>query len=209
MGKLFVIGITGGVGAGKSTILSYLESRYGAVIIIADLVAKALMEPGGKTYEAILSRFGKDLVMTDGRIDTALLSKRIFEQGYGTSEINEMVHPAVIRCIRNILLKEQEKAQNEPSDALHLVVIEAALLFEGHGDELCDEVWYIHADRETRIKRLQASRAYSREKCLAIMDKQMGEDEFTSRCKVVIDNSGVPDEAYKQIDECVSKLKAK
>lgn len=207
MGKLVVIGITGGVGAGKSTVLTYLKERYHAVIIMADLVAKKMMEPGGETYDEILRQFGHDLTGPDGQIDKALLAGRIFEQGYGTSAINELVHPAVVRRISEKIEQQRLEAEIDPSDALHLLVVEAALLFEGHADALCDQIWYIYADRETRIARLMESRGYSREKCLAIMESQMDDEEFRKRCGAVLDNTGEPCAVQRQIDEQLRALK--
>lgn len=206
MGRLIVLGITGGVGVGKSTVLAYLKQRYNAVIIMADIVAKTLMEPGGETYEEILKQFGSDLAGEDGQINKELLARRIFEQGYGTSKINELVHPMVIRQISKKIEQQRLEAEVDPSDMLHLLVVEAALLFEGHADVLCDKIWYIHADSEVRIKRLMESRGYSREKCLAIMENQMSHDEFAERCDVILDNNGEPDEVRGQIDEQIRAL---
>ncbi len=207
MGKLVVVGITGGVGSGKSTILTYLKQKYEVNIVIADVVAKQLMEPGGETYDAILAQFGEDLKGPGDMIDKVLLAKRLFEQGYGTSKINEIVHPAVKEKIRQRIEQEKLEAIADASDKVRLLVIEAALFFEAHADELCDELWYVHADEETRISRLMENRNYSREKCVAIMGNQMSEDEFRERCGFVIENGGEPEEAYAQIDEkvCMEK----
>ncbi len=206
MAKMVVIGITGGVGAGKSTILSYMKEKYHARIIMADLVAKTLMEPGGETYQEILRQFGEDLAGEDGKIDKALLARKIFQQGCGTSTINELVHPAVVQKISKMLQKERLEAEINPSDHPHLVVIEAALLFEGHADVLCDEIWYVHADSEVRIARLMEGRGYSREKCLTIMESQMSEEFFRKKCSVTIDNSGGPEEVYFQVDAQINRI---
>lgn len=206
MGRLIVLGITGGVGAGKSTVLSYLKERYHAVIIMTDLVAKALMEPGGETYETLLRQFGQDLADEDGYIDKALLAKRIFESGYGTAKINELVHPAVVRRISDRIEQQRLEAFIDPSDTLHLLVVEAALLFEGHADVLCDKIWYIYAASEVRIMRLMESRGYSREKCLAIMENQMSDEAFRKKCDAVLDNSGDPEAVWLQIDEQLRTL---
>lgn len=208
MGKLVVIGITGGIGSGKSTILTYLKQKYNASIIIADVVAKQLMEPGGETYDDILAQFGEDLKGPGGNIDKVLLAKRLFEQDYGTSKINEIVHPAVVKKV--IQRIEQEKLEAAAStDETRLLIIEAALLFEANADELCDEVWYVYADEETRINRLMEDRGYSRERCVATMKNQLSEDEFREKCGFVIDNSGEPEEAYAQMDKHIGELKNK
>jgi dephospho-CoA kinase len=207
MGRLVVIGMTGGVGAGKSTVLGYLKERYQAVILMADLVAKKMMEPGGETYQEILTTFGADLAGADGQINKALLAKRIFQQGYGTDQINALVHPAVVRYISERIQQARLEAAIDPTDRLHIFVVEAALLFEGHADTLCDEVWYVHADREERIKRLMESRGYTREKCLAIMDSQMDEETFREKCSVVLENNGEASVVQHQIDEELLRLK--
>ncbi len=206
MGKIFVIGITGGIGAGKSTILTYLKQKYDASIIVADVVAKQLMEPGGETYQEIIDQFGEDLKGPGERIDKVLLAKRIFEQGLGTDRINEMVHPAVLRKTKDIIEQQRMEAYVSGDDDTRIVVLEAALLFEAHADALCDEVWYVYADSEIRIARLIEERRYSREKCLAIMDKQLDEEKFREKSGVVIDNSAEPEDAYAQIDERIRTL---
>lgn len=206
MGRVVVLGITGGVGAGKSTVLAYLKERYHAVIIMADLVAKTLMEPGGETYGEILRQFGDDLAGEDGEINKELLAKRIFELGYGTSKINDLVHPAVVRQISKKIEQQRLEAMISTSDTMRLVVIEAALLFEGHADVLCDKIWYIHADSEVRIARLMESRGYSREKCMAIIERQMSHEEFMEKCDAVLDNGGALCKVRAQIDEQIRAL---
>lgn len=190
-----VLGITGGVGAGKSTILAYLEQKHGARIIQADQVAFCLQQPGGICFEEIVVLFGKEILAADGRIDRGKLASVVFADAGLLARLNAIVHPAVKEWIIKEIEKERQKGQ------VSLFVVEAALLLEDHYDLICDEIWYIHTDSEVRCKRLMNSRGYSEEKVHRIMKNQLSEQLYREKCQVVIDNSSDQVEcAYEQID---------
>jgi dephospho-CoA kinase len=192
---LKVLGITGGVGAGKSTILEYLKERYGARIILADDVGRLLQEPGRECFRRIVEAFGEGVLREDGALDRGKLAAVVFADEELLRRLNAIVHPAVKAYIIEEIARE--RAQGEVS----LVVIEAALLLEDHYDEICDEIWYIHTDCEVRKKRLMASRGYSEEKVAAIMGNQLPDVEYRSRCDRTIDNSSDrAEDTWAQID---------
>lgn len=176
----YVIGMTGGVGAGKSTVLALLQDKYGAGVIQADLVAKELMEPGGSTYEPLLALGGSGLAGSDGRIDKAAMAAWMFGRPERVAEVNAIVHPLVYEEIRR-RIRESDRA---------LLIYESALPREARLRELCREVWYIYAPIETRVERLMKSRGYAREKCLAIMENQIPDEVYRSLSDTVIDNGG-------------------
>ena len=159
------IGITGGVGAGKSTVLAYLEEKYNAFVIQADEVGHIVMAPGQECYQPVIDLFGKDVIKNDKTIDRKRVSDVVFEQPDFLSRLNGIIHPAVKRYILKSL-EEQKK------EGRKLCVVEAALFLEEHYQEFCDEVWYIHTDEEIRIQRLMKNRGYTREKSLGIMNNQ-------------------------------------
>lgn len=190
-----VLGITGGVGAGKSTILAYLEQKHGARIIQADQVAFQLQQPGGVCFGEMVALFGKEILDADGRIDRGMLASVVFADSELLEKLNGIVHPAVKKRIVTEIEKERRRGK------LSLFVIEAALLLEDHYDLVCDEIWYIHTAPEVRRKRLMESRGYSEEKVHRIMENQLGEQAYREKCQVVIDNSCDQVEcAYEQID---------
>ena len=189
---MYIVGVTGGVGAGKSEILAFLKETYGARVMRADEAAHILMEPGGACHEEILALLGPEAADAQGRLDRRAIAARIFGHEELRLSLNAIVHPAVNTYIRRDM-DESERAGRK------LYVIEAALLLEENYDEICDEVWYIYADEQVRRRRLAESRGYSDEKTTAIMNSQLSDAEFRRRCHVVIDNSGTREAAQEQV----------
>lgn len=188
-----LIGITGGVGAGKTTILEYIREHYLCRIYLADEVAHAVKEPGQPCYEALVSLLGREILEEDGHIHRGRMAERIFRDEGLLERVNAIVHPAV----QDFLLERIREARQE--GRTELFFIEAALLIEcGYGD-IVDEMWYIHASEDIRRKRLAESRGYSPEKIEQIMENQLTEDEFRRGSDFVIDNSKAPEESYRQI----------
>lgn len=186
-GECRILGITGGVGAGKSTILSYLHDHYGAYLLEADRIGHQVQQPGEPCYGQIAAAFGDEILKEDGTIDRGKLGAIVYADRGKMARLNQIVHPAVKERIRSEIDRIcREKAGNP----FILIAIEAALLLEDHYDEICDEIWYIYADEQTREERLRQSRGYSPEKVRQIFSDQMSEEEFRRRCPVVIDNSG-------------------
>lgn len=196
---MMTIGITGGVGAGKSQVLSYIEENYNCKVIRADEVAHLLEEPGHKCYERIVAFLGTDILQEDKTIDKRKMAAAIFTDEKKLTAINEILHPEVKRYILEQIQHEREKQE------IDFLFVEAALLIEEHYDEILDEIWYIHADTEVRSKRLKESRQYSAEKIADIMGKQLSEEEFRKHCSVVIVNDGDLAVTYKQIDEIMGE----
>lgn len=190
-----LIGITGGVGCGKSEVLRYLEATYNARVLLADEVANRLKEPGMPCYEPVVKILGKQILRADGTIDNGKMAQAIFTEKGKLAEINAVIHPAV----RTYIEQEIERERNE---GIHdFFFLEAALLIEEHYDEMVDELWYVYADEKVRRERLKVSRGYSEEKISSIMEKQLSEQRFREACPFVIDNSGSVEDTQKQIDE--------
>lgn len=193
-----VIGITGGVGAGKSTVLDYLESHFHACVIQADQVGHQVMEPGAACYDSILALFGEQIIKCDKTIDRKRVSDVVFYQEEMLAKLNAIVHPVVKEAIRRRL--EEEK-----SGGRALSVVEAALLLEDHYEEICDEIWYIHTDTEIRIARLMESRGYTREKAEGIIRNQASEEFFRAHADYVIENNGDLEKTWQQIEEGIRR----
>ena len=188
-----IIGVTGGVGAGKSTVLNYLEKRYGAKLILADLVGHEVMEPGHEAYEQVVKAFGQEIVSEDKTIDRKAFGAIVFADEKKRMILNRIIHPAV----RQEILRRLEEAKL--SHMLY-VVVEAALFLEENYDAFCDETWYIYTSEDNRRLRLKASRGYSDEKIDRMFAAQKSHKEFLERCQFVIDNNGSAEETHRQID---------
>lgn len=189
------IGITGGVGAGKSLILHYISSRYSAKIYKADEIANFLKEPGQKCYRPMVDLFGDGVLKEDGTISKEKMAELIFSDIGLLERVNAIIHPAVKEFVLQQI--EREKARKE----YDFFILEAALLIEDHYDEILDELWYVRAKQEIRAERLQKNRQYSEDKIESIIKHQLSDEAFKKHCSVVIDNNEEPENTYKQIDD--------
>lgn len=185
-----IIGITGGVGAGKSSVLDILKNEFHAKIILADLVAHSLMEPGEEGLKRVTEALGTGFLDADGQVDRKALAELIFHDEAARTTMNGIIHPMVWETISREALQSLER----------LIVIEAAV-FDTAPDGLFDEIWYIYTTEENRIARLMKSRGYTREKCESIMKRQDSEAEYRKRCSRVIDNNGGTDKTAEQLKE--------
>lgn len=195
---MIVIGLTGGVGCGKSTITKLLKDKYNAHVIDTDTLGHEVMLPGGACYQAILDTFG-DVTSPDGTIDRQRLASVVFSNTDLREKLNAIVHPAVIRRVN-----EQIEAKRKEGTC-PFVVMETALMIESGLADLCDEVWYVYADDACRTVRLAASRGYSIERINAVMSSQKKDNEFREIADVVIDNSGTAAETECQVDAAILK----
>lgn len=193
------IGLTGGVGAGKTQILEYLNDKYGATICQADEIARRLQKKGTEVYEAIVAYFGKDILDEKEEIDREKLAGIVFTDSKELEVLNRIVHPAVKEEVKRKIAKEERRNTN-------LFILEAALLIEDHYDEICDELWYVYVKKDVRKKRLIYARGYQSEKIDEIMASQLSKDEFMEHCHRVIDNNGVFAETMIQLDQIVCEL---
>ena len=151
--NMIFIGITGGVGAGKSAVLSYLKELDGVKVMLSDEIAHELMEPGSDCYNRLRELFaGEPIWLEDGHFDRPALAGVIFSDDKKRELLNEVVHPAVKEYVLNAV-KEAKK------DGLFMLVLEAALLIEEGYGEICDELWYIYASEEVREKDLSHQEA--------------------------------------------------
>ena len=196
---MIFIGITGGVGAGKSEILNHILTKEGARVMLADEIAHELMEPGQEAYLEICKVFAdEDIFMKDNpAFDRGKLAQVIFSDDNKRKKLNAIVHPAVKNYVRKQYQLEKERG------TIQVLVLEAALLIEGHFDEICDELWYIYTSEENRRARLKASRGYSDEKIDGIFKSQLQEEEFRKATQVVIDNNNTVEETFRQIDNAL------
>ncbi len=194
-----IIGLTGGVGAGKTQILEYLSDKYGATVCQADKVARQLQKKGTDVYRRIVEHFGEGILNEKGDLDREKLAGVVFSSSEELQVLNGIVHPAVKEEVMRKIASEKKRSTN-------LFVLEAALLIEDHYDEICDELWYVYVKKDIRKNRLVYSRGYQSEKIDEIMASQLSKEEFLKSCDRVIDNNDVFAETMLQLDNIVREL---
>lgn len=187
------IGITGGIGAGKSLVLSHIKEHYEAVVYEADQIAHLIKEPGQKCYEPLLRLLGKEALNEKGRIDKSKMAEMIFADSVLMRKVNAIIHPGVKEFVLE-KIKEEERKEKD------FFILEAALLIEERYDKILDELWYVRAKEEVRKKRLKETRGYTEEKIEKIMKSQLPDEMFLKYCSLVIDNNGDLAQTYMQID---------
>jgi dephospho-CoA kinase len=185
-----IVGLTGNIATGKSTVLHYLRQK-GAYVIDADQLAHRSMQPTGQAYDAIVAAFGSDILASDGRIDRAALGRFVFANPAALRRLEEIVHPAVFELAKN------ELAQTTAS----FVVVEAIKLLESRRLlTLCKEVWVVTADPDVQMRRLMQDRGMSAAEARQRMAAQSPQAEKVKQATRVIVNNGSPQELYAQLD---------
>ena len=187
----YVIGIMGGVGSGKSELLSYLKQSYLAEIIEADEVARECMLPGTDCMKRIHEHFPSSLFQENGAIHKDKMADYIFRNPDARLIMNQIVHPSVVQQIVTYV---------ESLSPDKLVVIESALMIEAGLDKYCDELWYVYVDQNIRCERLAQSRGYSKEKTIAIIQSQCSEEVYRNKADVILNNNDDLENLKKQVD---------
>lgn len=188
-----VIGVTGGVGSGKSAVLNYIEEHFDARIVKADDVDHLLTQPGGICYQKELDLFGESILRENGTIDRAKIAGIVFSDKEKLEQLNAIVHPEVKKYIK----RELERAKKE---GYEFFVIEAALLLEDDYTSMCNEIWYVYCEESVRRERLKESRGYSDEKIDSMMANQLPEHVFEEKCDFQLYNSEDVAHTYLQIE---------
>jgi dephospho-CoA kinase len=193
-----IIGITGGIGSGKSMVLSYLKD-CGAYIVEADKLAHHLMEPDMPAYLRIVECFGDTILNDDRTINRNVLGSIVFSDEAKLKQLNEIVHPAVKKYIIDDIKRVRSDGK------IDYYVIEAALLIQDGYREICDTIWFIYTDEQTRIKRLVAGRGKTAKDYEAVIKNQDDEDFYRANCDVVIDNSNDFESTQNVINDLLNK----
>lgn len=187
-----VIGLTGGVGAGKSTILKILQETYGCQVIEADAVGHDLMKPGGANYKAVVAAYGPEIVLRDGQIDRKKLALLAFSSPEETKKLNSITHPNIHAAIADQIACSRKKG-------CPLLVLEAAMIHQAGLLSLCDEVWYVYVPAEIRKKRIMETRGYEEKRAEAVIKLQPSEQEYRLMSTWEIRNDVSLEEVQAQI----------
>jgi dephospho-CoA kinase len=193
-----VIGLTGGIGSGKSTVAQFLV-ELGAVVIDADKIGHEAYQPNTKTWQALVAAFGKDIVAADGAIDRKKLGAAVFSNPDHLKRLNGIVHPRMFE-----MMKERIDAYRR--QGIKVVVLDAAILFEANWTPLVDKVWVVVASETGVVARVHARSGLPEEQIRARIRSQMTGEERTRRADVVIRNDGTMEELKKKVQELWVKL---
>ena len=186
---MLVVGLTGGIGSGKSTVSRLLSAR-GAVIVDADVVARRVVEPGGPAYQGVVDRFGPGILAADGTIDRPALAAIVFADPEARADLEAITHPAV-----GVLINEQLAAE---AGTDHVVVLDVPLLVES--GRTGTPVIVVDCPPETAIRRLVEQRAMDEADARRRVAAQVSREERLAHADLVIDNSGSPEALEHQVD---------
>lgn len=198
--KIKVIGLTGGIGSGKSTVSAYFAEK-GYAVIDADKIAREIVMPGAPALLALVSVFGKDILNEDGTLNRKKLGGIVFGDDALRARMNGIMHGEIFKIIKNRIDAFAVSGYNN-----HIVFLDIPLLFETASAELMaamDQIWVVDADDEVKIERIIKRDGISREDALKIMDTQMSSEEKRKRADVVIDNSRSEEELYQQLEKLI------
>jgi len=188
-----VIGLTGGIGSGKTTVSQYL-AELGAVIIDADKVGHEALKPDTEAWREVVSAFGREVLTTTGEIDRKKLGEIVFNNPESLSRLNQIMHPRMYDMVKEQIEKYRQQG-------VDVVVLEVILLIEAKWTPLADEVWVTVASENTVVKRLKRQRGLSEEEILARIRSQMSSEERQKHADVVINNEGDFDELKASVEE--------
>ena len=190
---MYVIGLTGGIGSGKTTIAQMLE-RKGAALLSADVVGHEVYLPGQPAWQEVVDAFGRQIVAEDGTIDRKRLGAIVFSDPEQLRRLNAITHPRMKEMMRARL--EEQRAQGT-----QVAVLEAALLFDAGWDDLADEVWVTVAPPEVAAARTAERSGISREEALSRIRAQMSNEERIARSQVIIDTDCPLERTREQVGE--------
>lgn len=194
-----MLGLTGGIGSGKSTVDALLEEK-GAVVLDADAMVRELQEPGMPVFEAMVARFGPGIVAADGRLDRAAVADVVFNDADALKDLNAIVHPAVGERINQRL--------TELAETDEVVVLDIPLLVEGNREGYVGVI-VVDTDPEVALRRLVEHRGFSEEDARARMANQASREERLARADVVVRNDGTLDELKAEVDRAWAWIEAK
>ena len=193
-----VVGLTGGIAAGKSTVSERLAA-LGAHVIDADRVGHRILMSDGEAYAAVVAAFGARILDETGEIVRARVGRLVFGDPERLAELNRLTHPPMAERMQREI--EQVRAARPPPP---LIVLDAAVLFEAGWEELCDEVWTVSTPPERALERLVARNRFTPEAARARIEAQLGNEEREARADRVIRNDG----SLETLDAAVDALAA-
>lgn len=199
--KPYVIGLTGGTGAGKTEAAKYLES-LGAARFDADAASRAVTAPGGAALPAIREQFGDQVFNPDGTLDRKALGDIVFNSTPLRRALEGIIHPLVQRS----LLQQMDAAAESGAT---IIILDVPLLYETGMDALCDETWCVYTDREVQISRVVARDGITREQAEARIDSMMPADDRIARATHAINTAQPVEKTRQALSQLYNQVKKK
>ena len=189
---MLTIGLTGGIGTGKSQVAEILEG-LGAAVIDADLLGHEAYRPHTRGWEEIVEAFGEDVLASSGDVDRGKLGAIVFNDPAALGRLNAIMHPRMFDMIAERLASLRDEGND-------VAVLEAALLIEANWQPLVDEIWVTTASEDEVVQRLEAQRGLDKEASQARIHSQMPQSERLSHADVAINNSGSVEELNRRVN---------
>ncbi|MGE7272292.1 dephospho-CoA kinase [Brevibacillus panacihumi] len=195
-----ILGLTGGIATGKSTVTGMLRER-GIPVIDADQIARDVVEPGKPAYEAIVAHFGREILLSDGQIDRKKLGEIVFSDETERQKLNAIVHPEVRRVMR-------EEAEAAEKNGASIVFMDIPLLFESKLQHMVDKVVVVYAPAHMQLARMMERDELQEEQAQKRLRAQFPIDQKKADADFLIDNSGSREEAERQVEEMLSAIRS-
>jgi dephospho-CoA kinase len=190
---MLTIGLTGGIGSGKTTV-SKILAELGAPVLDADKVAHSTYAPGAPAYDKVVMAFGREILGADGAVDRTRLGPIVFAKPGKLKELTDIVWPATLEALRKAVAEMRAGGEKLP------IVVEAAILIEANWMPMFDEIWLVTASRERVIERVERDRGMKPEQTEARIRAQLPDSERVRHASLVIRNDGTLDELRAEVE---------
>ena len=193
-----IIGLTGGIGSGKSTVSQFL-AELGAVVIDTDKVGHEVFKPGTESWQRVVAAFGRSIVTADGNINRKKLGEIVFDSPVELLKLEQIIHPAIFETVR-------ARIEEYRQQGVKVVVLEVPLLVEAGWASLADEVWVTTAPEPVILRRLEGRTGMTEQESLARMRSQLPSEERLKHADTIIDTDCTLDELRGKIKELWHRL---
>ena len=195
-----IIGLTGGIGTGKTTVSDYLANHYNLPVLDADIYAREAVQPGSEVLEEIQERYGLGILLPDGKLDRLRLGQIVFSSASERLWLEQRIHPYV---------RDRITAQLDTLDPQKYptVVLVVPLLFEARMTDLVTEIWVVACDQTQQVDRVKSRDGLPLEQIQSRINSQMSIEKKLAQANVFLDNSSTPEALLKQVDEAIGNCK--
>ena len=194
-----IVGLTGGISSGKSTVSSYLK-QLKIPVIDADEVARKVVEPNSQGAIEIRKAFGSDVFEEDGSLNRQRLGALIFSNAENRQKLDDLLQPLIKIMILDEIEEHRQKGEN-------MIVLDLPLLFEKQYEELCEEIIVVYIPKELQLERLMKRNQYTKQEALSRIDSQLSIEEKRKRATVLLDNQGTIQQLYQQVEQWLVETK--
>ena len=194
-----IVGLTGGISSGKSTVSSYLK-QLKIPVIDADEVARKVVEPNSQGARKIRKTFSSDVFEEDGSLNRQRLGALIFSNAENRQKLDDLLQPLIKIMILDEIEEHRQKGEN-------MIVLDLPLLFEKQYEELCEEIIVVYIPKELQLERLMKRNQYTKQEALSRIDSQLSIEEKRKRATVLLDNQGTIQQLYQQVEQWLVETK--